>query len=230
MALVELELRLLNKTSDGRLHHCLHQSLQLYVPENQAVLHLWFSKEMKNNGLNWSPYSRLFFKDNHAMTVTQRTYFLISFVIFALPRRLIFLSIPLKIWRPNLNSALKIYLMMENNVFVPWFSVRPTLTFYFCLLFSFQNHITCFQWVGNDLERFILLVYFYKCVLLNAVLFVWWPVSSLPLVPCVSLSVMTRWYIRVKKTNHLLTGFGTELRRILCPSCSNFSSSRSMTA
>lgn len=56
-----------------------------------------FSKEMKNNGLNQSPYSLLFLRDNHAMTVTQRTYFLIPVVIFALPRRLMFLSIPLKI-------------------------------------------------------------------------------------------------------------------------------------
>lgn len=40
---------------------------------------------------------------------------------------------------------------------------------------------------------------------------------------------MTRWWIHVKKTNRLPTGFGIELRRILDPSCSSCSSPRSMT-
>lgn len=47
--------------------------------------------------------------------------------------------------------------------------------------------------------------------------------------PFVSFSLMTRRWIHVKKTNHLLTGFGRELRRILGLPCPSFSNPRPMT-
>lgn len=111
-----------------------------------------------------------FLRKNHTTAVAQRTVLSYLLSIFVtLPIRLSFLSIPLKIWRPTLNPDFEDLFDDVKCLCALLFSAYSTLAFCLCLLLNFHNNVTHFQRVRNDLEKFILRIYFCKAACRNNV-------------------------------------------------------------